>query len=190
MRIVAISGKRRSGKSTLGDILRDEYGYTPVSLAEPLKQMCRDHFGLTKDQTDGATKETATTYFDYSLPGRHRWLTAREIMISMGQYYRSVDPDFWVKKLFKQMEQDNSKTYVVTDVRFKNELDWMTKHNAIKVRLERDEQYTGTNLLDRSETELDGYTDWDILIPADQNVDMSDLVRTADIINAHVTANR
>lgn len=191
MRLVAISGKRRSGKSTLGDILRDEYGYHPISLAEPLKHMAQTHFGLTRGQTDGIFKEQPTQYRDLSLPGRGRFLTPRDIMINMGQFYRSIDPDFWLKKLFNQIEhvpQAQMQTYVVTDVRFRNELEWMKRHKAIAVRLERSEELTGKYIQDPSETDLDSYDQWDIKIPANQNVELADLVRIAELINTHVSA--
>ena len=188
MQLIAISGKRRTGKTTLANLLRDEYGYCPISLADPLKQMVRLQFGLSAEQTDGKMKEMATQYPDQSLPGRNRFLTPRDIMIMMGQFYRSVDQQFWVNRLFQEIRLKSHQVYVIPDVRFKNELNQMKKYNAVLVRLERDESLTGSNIKDSSETELDDYKDWDIRIPADQNVDMSDLARIGDIIHAHVTA--
>jgi hypothetical protein len=94
--IVAISGKRRSGKSFLGTILQNDYGFVPISLAAPLKQMIRDHFGLTVDQTDGHLKEIVDVRYN---------LTPRDLMIRFGAFYRSIDPDFWVKKLFDQIRK-------------------------------------------------------------------------------------
>lgn len=189
MNLIAISGKRRSGKTTLGNLLRDEYGYTPVSLAEPLKALAMEHFGLMLEQVDGCLKESPTQFVDHTANHYPRYFTPREILIRMGQFYRSIDKDYWIKKLFEQMQRAQSmKVFVVTDVRFKNEMEWMKKHQAIAVRLERDESLTGKNINDVSETDLDDYQDWNIKIPADENQDMTDLARIGDIINAHLLA--
>jgi phosphomevalonate kinase len=178
MTLIAISGKRRTGKSALGEILAKRFMYTPISLAEPLKAMCRQHFGLTPDQTDGTFKESPTQYKDE----QGQFLTPRAIMIKVGAFYRSIDKDFWIKKLFDQISpvpQAQTKTYVVTDVRFKNELEWMKRHKAYTIRLEREESLTGANINDASETELDGRTDWDMIVPAASNRNMEDLELTA-----------
>lgn len=173
MTLIALSGKRRSGKTTVGNILRDEYGYSPMSLALPLKDLCQAHFGLTLEQTDGTFKEAPTQY---------GFLTPRQIMIHMGQAYRYVDPDYWVKDLFRQLD-DDSAAYVITDVRFLNEVKHLVSRGALTVRLERDEKYTGKAINDPSETELDNYDKWDLVIPAHENKTMADLHLVAQRIN-------
>lgn len=188
MRLIAISGKRRSGKSSLGTILEVEYGYTPLSLAAPLKAMVRAQFGLTEEQTDGAFKEAPTQYKDAATD---KFLTPRDILIRVGGLYRSIDPQFWVKKLFDQIklrEQAQLGTYVITDVRFKNEMEWVKKHGGITVRIERDEQFTGAPINDPSETELDDYGRFDVFIPAQSNVVMDDLYKSAERIHNYVSA--
>jgi hypothetical protein len=188
MNIVAISGKRRSGKSTLGNILNEDYGYHPLSLAMPLKRMAQEQFGLVYEQTDGIFKESPTQFKkpsrDYVLEGE--FYTPRDILIHLGQAYRKIDTDFWAKKLFNQMAahpQAQLKTYVVTDMRFLNELEWMKRHNAVLIRLERDEAFTGKNIEDPSETELDSYQGWDLKVPKNENTSLSDLYKTAERIN-------
>lgn len=191
MNLIAISGKRRSGKSALGSILQVQYGYYPISIAAPLKDMCQRQFGLTTDQTDGVFKEQPTQYRDQRHPGRGLFLTPRDIMTHMGAAYRTVDKDYWVKKLFDQIKeraQAQMQTYVITDVRFRNEMEWMKRHGAVAVRLARDEKFTGANLNDASETDLDTYLDWDLNIPAEKNVEMDDLYETAGLIHDLILA--
>jgi hypothetical protein len=50
------------------------------------------------------------------------------------------------------------------------------------VRLERSEDLTGKSIDDPSETELDSYSGWDLVIPAEQNVNLSDLSIVANKI--------
>jgi phosphomevalonate kinase len=180
MTLVAISGKRRSGKSFMGTMLEKHYGYRSISLAAPLKQMIREQFGLTEDQTDGHLKEIVDMRYG---------LTPRELMIRFGAFYRSIDRDFWVKKLFdqiKQTPQAQMGKYVITDMRFKNELDWFKRHGATLVRLERDEEFTGPSIDDPSEKELDDYAAWDVLITKEFNRDEEDMYTAACTVACRV----
>ncbi len=191
MNLIAISGKRRSGKTALGSILNAQFGYYPISIAAPLKEMCQKYFGLTTEQTDGVFKEQPTQFRDQRHPGRGLFLTPRDIMTHIGSSFRAVDKDFWVKMLFDQIKertQAQMQTYVITDVRFRNEMDWMRKHGAVTVRLARDEKFTGPNLNDLSETELDNYTDWDLNISAEENTEMDDLYKTAGRVHDLILA--
>lgn len=181
MVIVAISGKRRSGKSFLGGLLSQEYGFKIVSLAAPLKAMVRDLFGLTVAQTDGDLKEV----YDDKIG-----MTPRELMIKFGGFCREVDKDFWIRRLFDQIKlrpQAQMGRYVITDLRFKNELDWMRRHNALLVRLERDEEFTGAPIDDPSEKELDDFKEWDVFVPSLLNRDVKDMEKTASLVVAHVS---
>lgn len=187
MKLIALSGKRRSGKTALGNVLKEKYGYHPISIAEPLKNMVSGDFELNWDQTDGVFKESPTQYKDGD-----KFLTPRDIMIKVGAFYRSFDKDFWVKRLFEQIRevpQAQMWTYVVTDVRFKNEMEWMKRHKALKVRLERDEQFTGPNINDLSETDLDDYKEFDICFNSEINKYSNDLnyiaARIHDIASDH-----
>ena len=180
MILVAISGKRRSGKSFMGTLLEKNYGFRSISLAAPLKQMIRDQFGLTVAQTDGPLKEEIDPRYG---------LTPRELMIKFGGFYRSIDPNFWVKKLVDQIKetpQAQMGKYVVTDMRFLNELQWFKRHGATLVRLERDEKFTGPSIDDPSENELDDFSEWNVFIPKDNNKDVEDMEVAACVVASYV----
>src|SRR5687767_7388133 len=49
MTIIAISGKKRVGKDTFGDLLVNKYGFTKVALADPLRNLCARVFYLDPD---------------------------------------------------------------------------------------------------------------------------------------------
>src|SRR4051812_35406072 len=98
--VIGLSGKRGSGKDTLAAQMAP-LGWQRLAFADVLKERCREDFGLTKDQTDGVLKESPTSYkrTDGSM------LTPRDIMIRCGLYFRSIDPLYWVKKVFQQLDQ-------------------------------------------------------------------------------------
>ncbi len=174
--ILGISGKRGTGKTTLANILEAKYGWMQIPLAAKLKEKCREEFKLSYAQTDGNLKEVITEYKK----------TPREIMISVGQWYRSIDPFFWVKRVFESMDDyKNLYKFVISDIRFVNEAAYFQMNNAFLVRLERHQHLNiyKEPLNDVSEIDLDHYPDFDYIIPENRNIDIKDLEYWAEIID-------
>ncbi len=176
MSLIGVSGKRGSGKDTLANYLVRTYGFTKLSFAALLKQHVRDFFGMTVEHTDGPLKEIVDERYSKS---------PRQIMIAIGQFYRSFDPDFWIKAAFKDI--DPNKDYVISDLRFKNEANYLRNvQGATIVRLNRYKNlniYGSEEINDISETDLDDYV-FDLVIPTERNVDLKDIASTADLINS------
>jgi len=176
MRIVGISGKRRSGKTLLADMLMREYGFVHLSLAGPLKEEVRRVFDLDHDHTDGILKEVLVERLG---------ATPREIMIEYGKQKRSKDPLYWIKRLQQTIlatPQAQLRNFVVSDIRFKNEAAWIQKHHGYLVRLERDQLYTGAPINDPSEMDLDDYDSFDLRIPSSCNVDVKNMEDTVEMV--------
>jgi len=55
--IIALSGLSGTGKDTAADILVRNHGFVKVSLADPIKRICRDVFGFTDDQLWGPSEK-------------------------------------------------------------------------------------------------------------------------------------
>jgi hypothetical protein len=54
--IIALSGLSSTGKDTAADILVRNHGFVKVSLADPIKRICRDVFDFTDDQLWGPSE--------------------------------------------------------------------------------------------------------------------------------------
>jgi hypothetical protein len=82
-------------------------------------------------------------------------------------FRRAKDPDYWVKRLRKTLEQHKPDVALITDVRFPNEVDFIHGMGGHVVKVTR----TSTPDVDvnehPSEAMLDGYTGWDYHIKAD-----------------------
>lgn len=127
-RIVGFLGSIGSGKGTSGHILTEHYGFVSESFARPVKDAVAAIFGWDRELLEGTTKESRTfrdtpdTYWSkvYGRP-----YTPREALQVMGtDAGRNVfHRDLWVSSLGKRM--DPSKDYVITDVRFPNEIDYI-----------------------------------------------------------------
>lgn len=184
MFILGISGRAGSGKTTLANILSERYGYAHYSFAKTLKDMVKSAFGLSEEQVNGVEKDTPSRYPARDNPfvrTNGSYYTYRDILIATGQFYRSIDPLFWVSKTLEQILRDGHEYNVISDVRFKNEADSIRDNGGHIVRLQRRTDLLVGNgqLTDVSETQLDSYPLFSLIISADENENMEDMEATA-----------
>lgn len=142
MRIVGIVGFIGSGKGTVGDIL-EEYGYTKESFAWGVKDTASAMFGWKRELLEGDTEESREFRekpcpFWSNKMGRD--FTPREALQKMGtEVGRNIfHEDFWVLSLESRLKQDGQ--YVITDVRFPNEIEWIRKMGGQVFEVQRGEQ--------------------------------------------------
>ena len=189
--IFIISGKKATGKDLLGTYLR-YYGFVRVAFADALKRMVRQIFKLSMEQTDGGLKEQPTRFKRGEL-----LVTPRRIMVEVGQFFRSFDPDWWVKQAIEiiQGKEAGSRVYI-PDARFPNEiksLKGLPDSVVVTIRLnrsisERDKIYPGCEKdKDLSETALDDYGHFDFILQAEKNHNPQDLEKFAAKVVDDVT---
>lgn len=189
--IIAIHGKMRSGKDTLGKLIKNFLEVNPDTLehdkkdsiklykfADPIKQSLSATWGipvkeLEKDEVKNSLSPLGITW--------------RELMQAHGKKLKEIDEDYFCKALFNRIDNDPSKICIITDWRFPNETEFIENHNGIKLKVMRDkvevfngkyisrEEYEGLNnsTSDISETSLDNYNSFDYII--DNNLSMWDL---------------
>lgn len=166
--IIGLSGKAKSGKDCLADYLVQNYGFVKVAFADELKLLCASTFNLSNEQLYGNLKETKDSRYNK---------TTREILQATGQFYRSIDIDFWVNKCINKIYLD--KNYVITDCRLTNEYNAIKKLNGKIIRINRDGELRGyvSNSNDISETDLNNHN-FDLTI--DNNGTLIDLYNKID----------
>lgn len=190
MLLIGITGKARSGKDTfakfLADELKREYGTGSILMAyaTELKKRVQKDFDLSWEQLWGDEKEEA----DFRYPrNRNNWIagrrdtdeikesywTPREILQEYGQFFRTIDYDFWVKALFRVIDEagyDRAVNIIITDVRHPNEADPIREKGGRIIKVIR-ENYDGIvhNKEHISETAMDDY-ECDYTIVNDSNL--------------------
>jgi len=139
--IIGLVGFIGSGKGTVGDIL-EVHGFTKDSFAKPLKDACSIMFGWPREMLEGDTevsrkwREEPDSFwsekFGYSF-------TPRLALQLMGtEAGRNVfHQDVWVISLLNRAK---GKDVVVTDVRFKNEINYIQQNGGVIVRVGRGEE--------------------------------------------------
>ena len=115
--IVAICGRKGTGKSTAGDYIAEQYSFKQYSLAQPLKDALKAMFGFENEQLYGDEKDVVHPLYE---------ITPRRMLQTLGtewgQHTLDIGRDIWVKR-FMLLEHDPRKNYVISDVRFQHELD-------------------------------------------------------------------
>ena len=137
--IIGFCGRCRSGKTELAKIC-ENYGYTKLYFALPLKQLCADILDVTMDELNKAKNENIPIQItigndicsilseETEIPlettkeiceGKYLH-TVREMLQFIGtDYIRTYNKDWHVNRI-KEMIQPNT-NYVIDDVRFPNE---------------------------------------------------------------------
>lgn len=203
MKLIALSGHSKSGKSLVATIIKmiDTWNnsqflqvnypdikqfiitflnnkstvathgttYVEVAFADCLKYVIALIFNIDEPKLlwDQLFKETPNSL---SLTDKEGHVYSyRELLQLIGtEVCRTINPDIWIKALFNTLS-DNGK-YIISDVRFMNELKYCKENNAITIRINRNVK----QLNHQSETELDNCNDFDYII--DNNGTIEDLI--------------
>ena len=183
MILIGISGKRGTGKDTLANILSLEHNFLKMSFAAELKRQVREEFKLTDEHIEGSLKAA-------KLPNG---FTPREIMIRYGNFFRQFDTNWWIGRLFdkiaslgefvSQTNPQHQLNVAISDVRFKNEADYIKQQGGVLVRLERKDNLNiyPTKSNDASECDLDNYA-FDMTLNEEQNLNFESLRLFANTI--------
>jgi hypothetical protein len=186
--LIGITGLARSGKDTFAKMLAEElYKQTDhlfilMAYAHELKLKIQKDFDLSYEQLWGAEKEIEDKRykrpFEYHggvRAGRDKlpniYWTSREIMQNYGQFYRTIDYNFWVKHLFNIIEQNDYKNVIITDIRYPNEAQPIVDRDGYIVRMIREDKTEIHNQYHSSEISMDSYDKIDFIIQNNGTLD-------------------
>ena len=121
-RVIGFVGRAGAGKDTAADVIKSMYpaGVTTMAFAQPLKDICSQAFLLDPlAYADRRMKETVDP----------RWgMSPRQMAQRLGtDFFRELDPDFWVKRARFALEDKIGGTVIFTDVRFLNEAEFVSE---------------------------------------------------------------
>lgn len=153
---IAISGKARSGKNTLAEILKSKLLHLHnvpveiVALADPMKKIVMKMFPGTDPKYLWGASELREAVIGYELKDDlGRPLTYRQVLLDLGKLGRGYHHDLWLRSLVKSIEGDKNKTFIISDCRFPNEIKYLKDNGFYTIRLKRSDI---PNINDISET--------------------------------------
>lgn len=140
-KIIGVVGFMNSGKGTVGDIL-NEYGYVSESFARPLKDAVSNIFGWPRSLLEGDTgfsrkwREEKDIWWSEKLGYD---VTPRKILQQYGTelFRKNFHDDIWILSMEYRLKAQPKNNFVITDVRFPNEIKSIQKMNGKIVLVKR-----------------------------------------------------
>ena len=133
--LIGLAGLARSGKTTAANHLANIHGFQAYAFADPLRDGLMNILNLSPCDFDGDGKEKPIDWLGRS---------PRELMQSLGTDWgrNMVHPELWLLLAEQNLEflsqtQDNATGFVISDLRFENEADFVRKRGGIVLHILR-----------------------------------------------------
>jgi cytidylate kinase len=155
--IIGICGKKYHGKDTVANHLVQKYGYKRIAFADPIKDICQIVFGLSIEQLNSYMKEEIDDYWKISPRNLMQFIGTDLFRNNMATIMPNIGDNIWIhvliRKISNEIQKDPNIKFVITDVRFDNELEYIAKLNGLKIKVQRN------NIINNDHHESESYTD-------------------------------
>lgn len=187
--IIGISGKKQSGKNTVGKILQIllennnisneevknklnsensceyKYKYELIAFADKLKQIASVLLDCSVSAFESEKFKNSSLPSNISTNKNVK--TYRQFLQYVGtELFGKLNPNFWVNLLLDKVKPENN--YIITDVRFKNEVKAIKNLNGFIIRVISKSYKNDEHI---SEHDLDTYVDFDWYIYNVEDID-------------------
>ncbi len=133
--LIGLTGHARTGKTTAANHLASEHGFETYAFATPLKEGVAAIFGLNVEDLDGDAKEELIPWLGRS---------PRQLMQLLGTEFGRdmISANLWVDLAEQNLDAlaelvPHATGFVISDVRFENEADYIRKRGGLVVHITR-----------------------------------------------------
>lgn len=140
-RIIAICGRRRSGKDTIANYICSKYPqYSNTKISCQLKGVIKMMFGFTDDQLENDAKDIVDNRWGITPRHAMQYIGTEVMQFGIQNLLPNTGRKFWIKSYVENVLSNPSMSHVVvSDMRFVHEYEELMKHNAFVIRVERNE---------------------------------------------------
>jgi hypothetical protein len=150
-RLIGLTGKMESGKSTAAAYLREKYGYRGTALTDPMDEMLRPLLLRMKVPEEEISRRLSGDMKNTPIPG-WEWLTGRKLKQAIGREFRDVvsrpnDNGGTDKGLFHDLwiEENEENQYKIHEqIRYDFEADLIRRDGGIVIEI-YDPNHQGTD---------------------------------------------
>lgn len=140
--IIGICGFQGAGKDTMANILVKEYGYERISFAGILKDILSVLFDWDRKMLEGLTpesrewREKKDEWWSNKLKKN---ITPRRMLQEIGTdiFRNHFHPEIWVQCVENRLRKVENKSVVISDCRFKNEIEMIKKMGGYIIQINR-----------------------------------------------------
>ena len=147
MNTIGILGNIGSGKNTVAQYLATK-GCIPTSFAGPIKDLCTSVFGWDRELLEGETdesrefRESIDLYWSKKLNISNFTPRLALQLIGTDVMRNHFDPNIWLNSLEYRVKKlhNQNECVVISDCRFRNELDLIRRVGGTTILVQRDEK--------------------------------------------------
>jgi len=141
LEIIGITGYKNSGKDTLAEYFINK-GYHKISFADSLKEACKAIFSFSDDQLHNQNfKEKEDIYWKHSPRELLQKIGTELFRNTLPKICTNIDKDIWIRsierKILKLNIENKITKFVIPDVRFENEAEFIRKNKGTIIFINR-----------------------------------------------------
>lgn len=129
--IIAVCGKRRSGKDAIASYLCGRHGFVNMKFAKYLKGMLREAFGFSDEQLEGGEKDQVHPVYGVTPRRLMQYMGTEVMQFGIQTVLPGIGRSFWALRLVQDMNAHITKLasdelqpkVVISDMRFMHEFD-------------------------------------------------------------------
>ncbi|MGO4364499.1 deoxynucleotide monophosphate kinase [Pseudomonas sp. PAB10] len=133
--LIGLAGRARSGKDTAAQHLVNQHGFQSYAFADPLRDGLMHILNLSPCDFEGEQKELPLPWLGRS---------PRYLMQTLGTEWGrdTVHPELWLLLAAQNLDllartHDTARGFVVSDLRFENEAEFIRQRGGVVIHLER-----------------------------------------------------
>jgi dephospho-CoA kinase len=137
--IIAICGKKRSGKDMISNYISSKYNYTNKKISEDLKAIIKILFNFNDSQIETDEKDVIDPLWGIKPRQSMQFLGTEIMQFKIQELLPKVQRKFWITSFINKNIINNQQKIIISDLRFLHEFEELKKFNAFIIRVERNQ---------------------------------------------------